>query len=398
MNINLYEYIEKISNAVVGWPLLIFVGVVSLFCTIAYNFVQVRYFVQSWKFMLFPEKLDRKSAQAALTPVQAFLNSLSASLCNGSIAGVATAIYAGVPGSLFWLAIIGFFLMAIRFAEVYLSIYYQDVRIRIGGPMIYLRKLVGGRVLSYAYALFAIGYAFISGNAMQVNSVSVSLQAAWSIQPMIIAVVILLFTLYVMLGGARRILAVSDAIVPVKVILFFVSSLIVLIYHYQSLFSSLTLIVQVALTPQAVAGGVIGYSVQQAIRFGVSRSIMATEAGLGTSGILFGSTGGDRPVQDAIMSMLVVFISTVVCLMVGLCIVASGVWNSGLTSTALTIASFETVFGNLGGWVVTALSVSFGMGLLVTYAFIAREVWLYLTAGRFELVFSLLYCYFSFII
>ena len=394
MNINLYELIVTISNAVVGWPLIIFVTAVGLLCTLAYNFIQVRYFVRSWGFMLKPD--GREKGEAELSPLQAFLNSLSASLGNGSIAGVATAIYSGGPGSVFWMVAIGFFLMAIRFAEVYLSIYYQDVQEKIGGPMIYLKRLLGGQLLSYLYAFFALAYAFTGGNAIQANSVSVSLQKVWAIPPMAIAVLMLVFTLYIMLGGARRILAVSDAIVPVKVVLFFFSSLIVLLYHYQALGPAIKLIFTAALSPQAAAGGLLGYTVQQAVRFGMFRCIMATEAGLGTSGILFGATESKEPVKDGIMSMLTVFISTLVCFMVGLCIVASGVWQSGLTSTALTIASFETVFGELGGWVVSALSISFGIGLVVTYAFVAREVWFYLSGGRFAFLFSFLYCLTSF--
>ena len=128
------------------------------------------------------------------------------------------------------------------------------------------------------------------------------------------------------------------------------------------------------------------------MRFGVSRSILATEAGLGTAAVLFGFTGSKKPMDDAIMSMMSVFISTLVCFMVSLCIVASGVWDNGLTSTALTIASYNTLFGQYGGWIVSFLSVSFGVGVLVTYVYIARAAWLFLTGGRLEFVFSILYC------
>ena len=97
------------------------------------------------------------------------------------------------------------------------------------------------------------------------------------------------------------------------------------------------------------------------------------------------------------MSMLSAFISALVCFIVALCIVVSGVWNTGLTSTALTVAAFRTVFGSLGGWVVSFLSISFGIGVLVTYAYIAREAWLYLTKGRLALIFAFVYCLVAFV-
>jgi AGCS family alanine or glycine:cation symporter len=91
------------------------------------------------------------------------------------------------------------------------------------------------------------------------------------------------------------------------------------------------------------------------------------------------------------MGMVSTFISTVVCFIVALCIVVSGVWNSGLNSTALTIAAFDTVFGSFGGWIVSFLSVSFGFGVLVSYAYVVRSVWLFLTNNRFDFVFAILY-------
>lgn len=395
MHFDLNQYIYDVHAFVTGWPLIIFVIVASIVCTISFSFVQFRYFLKMFKLTLFPDKQDFKKGQAGLSPLQAFTNSLGLGLGNGSIAGVATSIYAGGPGSVFWLVFIGFFLMAIRFAEVFLSIYYTDIHAHVGGPIVYLKRLFAGRYLAYCYAILALCYALVMGNAIQTNAISISLQTMGNIDPIIIAAGILFFVLYLLRGGAQRILAFSDRIVPFKVILFFVSSLVVLLYHWQSLAGAVVLICKSAFTYTALAGGMVGYSVQQAMRFGIFRAVMATEAGLGTSGILFGSTESKQPMEDGLMSMLAVFVSTLVCALVGLCIVASGVWDSGLASTALTIAAFQTVFGVFGGWVVTVLSVSFGIGLLVSYAFVARTVWRYLTGNRYEWLGNGIYCLFA---
>jgi AGCS family alanine or glycine:cation symporter len=129
---------------------------------------------------------------------------------------------------------------------------------------------------------------------------------------------------------------------------------------------------------------------------GMMRSTFASETGLGSAGILFGFTGSKHPMKDAILAMLSTFISTIVCFIVALCIVASGVWSSGLTSTSLTIAAFKTVFGGFGGYAVSFLSVSFGIGVLVAYAYIALECWLFMTGGRGVFLFNIVYCLFAF--
>ncbi len=379
-------------DVLLGWPLIIYVLGISIVSTVALGFVQFRYFFYAWKYLLIPSK---DATTGEMSPIQAFINTLSANLGNGSLAGMATALYSGGPGAAFWVLMIGFIMMSVRFAEVYLSTYFAKTApagTTLGGPMLYLRQLPFGSFVAYIYGIFCLLFSFIIGNAMQANSIRLSIATTWDVQPIFIALIILAFVMYVVSGGAARVIQVSDKIVPVKVIVFFVSSTLVLIYHSGELLDALRLIITSAFTPLAIAGGTIGFTVQQAMRFGVSRSILATEAGLGTAAVLFGFTGSKKPMDDAIMSMMSVFISTFVCFMVSLCIVASGVWDNGLTSTALTIASYNTLFGQYGGWIVSFLSVSFGIGVLVTYVYIARAAWLFLTGGRLEFVFSILYC------
>ena len=170
-----------------------------------------------------------------------------------------------------------------------------------------------------------------------------------------------------------------------------------MIYHWASLIPALKLITSSAFHPLAIAGGLLGFTVKQAMQYGILRAVMATEAGLGTTAIMFGATGSTEPVKDAIMSMLSTFITTIIAFIMGLCIVVSGVWNNGLTSTALTMSSFETVFGTIGSWIVIFLAASFGLGVVVAYAYVARENWIFLTKGSFLNVFTVVYCLVTFV-
>jgi AGCS family alanine or glycine:cation symporter len=382
-----------------GWPLIIFVILSGIILTVGLRFIQFRAFFTGWKYILAPEEPEEKEEEEDsenITSLQAFINALSSSLGNGGIAGMATAMHSGGPGAAFWVFILGFFNMVLRFAEVSASTLFLEKsstgHLR-GGPMVYLRKVPGGNVLVYFYAFFCLLLAFFSGNAMQCNSIRLSVEEIVGPYTLTITFLLFAFLLYVMFGGAKRIMRASEAIIPVKVGLFFGATILLLGYHWAAIIPSLVLIVKAAFTPQAIAGGAIGFSVQSAMRFGFARGLNAVEAGLGNAGILFGATGSKKPIQSGVMSMVTAFISThLVCFVLMLVFVASGVWDSGLTSTPLVIASYNTLFGYLGSWIVTFLSISFGMGVVIAYAFVGRECWLFLTNGRGSSVYTLVYC------
>lgn len=395
----LNDIIIYLNNILWNWPLIIlFIGT-SLCFTLALRCIQVRYFFAAWKFLLKPDR-TAKAVSADMSPLQAFLNALSASLGNGSIGGMATALYSGGPGAALWMFLFGLLAMPIRYAEIYLSTTSGTKQLPtgpVGGPMAYLSR-VGGTPLAYLYAFFCFCMALTMGNAIQANTVALGFVRIFDVSTVVIASVLFLFIVYVMFGGAARIVAVSDAIVPVKVGVFFLLAVVALWYHKASLIPALTLIIQSACSAQALAGGALGYSAQQAMRFGISRTLNAAEAGLGTAAVLFGGTTSKHPVRDALMSMISTFISAnLVCFVIALIIIASGVWNNGQTSLNLTISAFETVFGTAGGWLVTFLSVSFGLGVLVAYAYIARACWLFLTGGRMVMLCNLIFCIVTFL-
>lgn len=389
---NFLNMLEVALNNFMGWPIIFYVIGASIITTVALGLVQLRYFFRAWKYTFAPSESETKSD---MSPFQAFINMLNVSIGNGSLAGMATAIYSGGPGAALWLIIITILLMSIRFAEVFLSTHYAahaPKNTKLGGPMLYLRAINGGAILAFAYAVSCFVFGLISASATQANSMALSLYTTWQIPVMVTAVVITAFIFYAVVGGAQRIVKFSEMIVPLKVGLFFGTAFIILLYHHQSILPALKLIFTSGLSFKAVAGGALGFTIQQAMRYGILRSINATESGLGTAAILFGNTGSVHPVRDGIMAMATSLVSALVCFTVSLCIIASGVWNMGATSTALTIAAYNTVFGNIGGWMVTFLSIAFGIGVMVSYAYITKAAWDAITGNRFNWVFVLVYC------
>lgn len=387
--------IQALGDSIWGWPLLGFIFAAGIVMTLALKGMQFRYFGTAWRSVLFPQAPQGKQVEGQISPFQAFINALSASMGNGSLAGMAVAIAQGGPGVAFWIFMLGFLILPIRYAEVYASSAFtsknSDGTVN-GGPMAYLRLVPGGSFLPVLYAFFLLLLVFVA-NGMQCNSMSLGLCAMTGCHNLLLATIFLLFLAYVMLGGAARIIRASEMIVPFKVGLFFITSSLILIVNYAEIVPALIFIVKSAFMPQALFGAMTGFTVQQALSAAASRVINASEVGLGTAGVLFGATKNTDPVKNGIMSMVSAFMSNYcVCFILCLCFVVTKTWDGTAQSTEMAIAAFSSVFGSLGGWIVTFLSLSFGVGVLVAYAFIGRECWNYLTGGRFGSLYTLLYC------
>ena len=391
----LTEHIKFVGDLLWQWPFLAFILLSGFILSIALRGIQFRYFFTAWKMVLFPKPNIEVQKEGELSSFQAFINALSASMGNGSLAGMAVAIAQGGPGVAFWIFVLGFLILPIRYAEVYASSAFaikNSKGILNGGPMAYLSLVPGGSFLPFCYAFFLLALVFVA-NAMQCNSMGLGLYSMTSCRIEIIGLVFLLFLAYVMLGGAHRIIKASEIIVPIKVAVFFITTTILLIYNYAEIVSALLLILKSALMPQTLYGVATGFTIQYAISSAASKVINASEVGLGTAGVLFGATGAGDAVKNGVMSMVSAFISNYfVCFILCLCFVVTGVWNGTAQSTDMAIAAFSNVFGSFGGWIVTFLSLSFGIGVLVAYAFIGRECWRYLTGGRFFGLYNFLYC------
>jgi AGCS family alanine or glycine:cation symporter len=387
------SFVIALDGYIWSWPLVIFFVAYALAVTLMFRGIQFRHFFTSWRYVFQP---DQKVAnqEKQISPLQAFMGAISTTLGNGSVSGMAIAMFLGGPGAAFWIWVFGFLMMPVRFTEVLASTLFttETEHGTRGGPMVYLAR-VAGKALPVLYAFSCLLVCFISGNAMQCNTMMLGVTRMTGMADYAVGFILLLFLVYVVGGGSRRIIAFADRIAPLKVVLYLLATGLVLLFFWSNLFSSLALIVSSAFSTQAIAGGLLGHTMQNAIQHGLSKSLNASEAGLGTVGIFFGATKGTNPLRAAIMSMASAFLTAQVCVITILAIVMSGVWNSGLTSNPLVMATYSTVFGtSLGGWVAVLLSLLFGIGVLVGYAFLGRECWLYLTNGRWEKVFMVIYC------
>ena len=391
----MYFTFQEIAENLWGFPVLIGMLGDSAFVTVYLNFVQISYFKDAVRSVFSPSASSQSPKSESLTSLQAFINTLGGNIGNGALAGIPAAIAMGGPGAIFWLLLMATFAGALRFAEVYLGISVigkHRLGSARGGPIVYLSLLPGGYYLSYAFGILCLTYAFTSGSLVQCNAVGLAVKKAWGIPTMWTALVTLIFVLYVLFGGSQRIVQVLDKIVPLKVFLLLISVAVVLTYHYAMIPHALYLICASAFTGKALLGGGIGYSVQRAMTVGFQRGIFAHEAGLGTAAVAYGNTSGTHPAKDAIMSTLGVFITVhVICFLVAMCVLVTGVWQNGESSSALIISAYQTVFGRFAGIIITFLTINFGASVLISYAYIGRQCWEFLTNKRYILLFSLLY-------
>ncbi len=322
----------------------------------------------------------RKSAgEGDITPFNALMTSLSATIGTGNIAGVATAIFLGGPGALFWMwctALVG---MATKYAEAVLAVRFREVdeqNNHIGGPMFYIKNGLGSKWLwlGGTFAVFGALAGFGIGNTVQANSVADALNAKFSIPHIYTGITMAILAALVLIGGIRRIAEVAGKLVPFMAITYVLAGLIVILLNIGEVPAAIAFIVKSAFNPVAATGGFAGAAVWAAIRFGVARGVFSNEAGLGSAPIAHAAAETDSPVRQGTVAMLGTFIDTIiVCSITGLVIVITGAWTGGENGAALSAAAFEAALPGVGGYIVTLGLALFAFTTLLGWSFYGEK-------------------------
>jgi len=330
----------------------------------------------------------RGLGEGEISPFNALMTSLSATIGTGNIAGVGTAIALGGPGALFWMwctALVG---MATKYAEAVLAVRYREVDEQgnhVGGPMYYIKNGLGRHWawLGGLFAVFGALAGFGIGNTVQANSVADVLQSNFAIKPAYTGLVLAVLAFLVLVGGIRRIAEVAGALVPFMAIAYLLGGLLVLLFHIPDIPGAVAHIVHDAFTPTAATGGFAGATVWAAIRFGVARGIFSNEAGLGSAPIAHAAATTDNPVRQGSIAMLGTFIDTlIVCSITGLSIVVTGAWRSGETGASLSSMAFEHALPGFGSYIVTFGLAIFAFTTLLGWSFYGEKCTEYLFGVR----------------
>ncbi|MBE0438891.1 MAG: sodium:alanine symporter family protein [Gammaproteobacteria bacterium] len=354
----LTDLISQLNNIVWGPVMLVLILGTGIFLMLGLKLMPLLKLGYGFS-MLWRGRDKQQRGEGDILPFNALMTSLSATIGTGNIAGVATAIFLGGPGALFWMWMTALVGMATKYAEAVLAVHFRETDEKgnkVGGPMYYIKNGLGPRFiwLGTAFAIFGALAGFGIGNTIQANSVADVLHSKFAIPHLATGLVIAILVGLVLIGGIKRIAQVAGKLVPFMAISYVVAGGFILISNANMLPAAFALIFKSAFTPVAATAGFAGAAVWAAIRFGVARGIFSNEAGLGSAPIAHAAATTDSSVRQGTIAMLGTFIDTiVVCSITGLVIIVSGVWTSGETGATLSSLAFESVLPGWGAYIVT---------------------------------------------
>ena len=329
-----------------------------------------------------------KKDEASISPYQAVATALASTVGTGNITGVATAIVAGGPGAVFWMWVSALFGTMTKFAEVTLAVKFRQKNEKgewVGGPMYYMENGLNMKWLGVIFACFATLASFGIGNMTQANSIAAALQQTLNIDPKVTGVVVMVIVAVVILGGIKRIAQVTEKLVPVMGVIYVALGIITIVMNAGKLPAAFAVIFQGAFNPSAVAGGVLGYTIMNAIRFGFARGVFSNEAGLGSAPIAHAASSTDNPVKQGMWGAFeVIFDTFIICTITALVVVMSGLWGpegAGLDGAALSIAAFQNSVGIFGAAGVTIGTVLFALSTLLGWSYYGEKSIEYLFKG-----------------
>jgi AGCS family alanine or glycine:cation symporter len=390
-----------LNGIVWGPPMLILLIGTGVLLTVLTGAIQFRHLGTALKEVL--GKLTQRGAGAGtVTPFQAVATALASTVGVGNIAGVATAIFLGGPGALFWLWVSGVLGMATKYAEIVVALHYREpdaAGTMRGGAMYVLKKGLGLPWLGGVFALLTALAAFGIGNMVQANSVAASLQETFGVAPAGVGVALMLVTSAVILGGIKRIADVTQYLVPFMALFYLGGGLLILLLRIGEIPHALGLVFQGAFTGSAATGGFAGATIMLAMRYGVARGLFSNEAGLGSAPMVHAAAQTDHPVRQGMYGIFEVFVDTVlICTVTGLVILVTGVWDSGATGAALSARAFETGLpGTWGDIVVTTGLVLFAYSTIIGWSYYGETGIVYLFGARAALPYRLAWLVFIYL-
>jgi len=328
---------------------MFFIASVAVFLTLRSRFFQFRKFpfILSRTFGRIFQKVD-VGRKERLTPFQAVSTALAGTIGMGNMAGVATALSLGGPGSIFWMWLLALLGMITKTAEITLAVHYREVGPGgglHGGPMYYITKALGWKFLAKIFSFGIIANTLLSATLLQSHTVGRAFLAGYKLNPYLVTGMMAVITGIVIIGGLRRIGSFCERLVPTMSLVYIVAGLAVVILRYPRIPEVFLSIIHSAFAPVPAAGGVAGYAVMAAIKNGMARGMLSNEAGLGTSPMAHATAETPHPFDQGLWGAFEVFVDTIlICTITAFVILSTGVLAGGKTGIELVLAAFSSVF------------------------------------------------------
>lgn len=391
----------SINGVLWDFALLILLCGTGIWFTIRLKFVQVRNFKQGLRQVFGGIRKKGEGADKnGISSFQALTTAIAAQVGTGNLAGAATAIACGGAGAIFWMWLSAFFGMATIYAEALMAQKYKTTKDGevTGGPVYYIRAAFQGtfgKVLATIFSVLIILALGFMGNAVQANSISDAFATAFGVNPIIVGVIIAILAFSIFAGGVKRIAEVTEKLVPFMAVFYLVGGLIVILCNIQAVPGVFRDIFVGAFAPDAIAGGVIGVTVQKSIRYGVARGLFSNEAGMGSTPHAHAIAKVSHPGEQGCVAIVSVFIDTFCVLtMTTLVILTSGVLrpDGSLSGTALTQAAFSTIFGKFGNIFIAICMLFFAFSTIIGWYFFGETNVKYLFGQKAVKIYAVLVC------
>ena len=369
--------VSQISDFVWNNLLLYLLVLTGILFTIRTRFVQVRRFGTGLKRLFGSINLNgEKANHEGMSSFQALTTAIAAQVGTGNITGCATALASGGPGAIFWMWVSAFFGMSTIYGEAVLAQKYKTVDEDgqvTGGPIYYIRARFRGKFGKFLAGFFSVAIIFalgFAGNMVQSNSIGDSFHNAFGISPIIIGVICAAIAAFIFLGGVARIASVTEKLVPVMAMFYIVGCAIILCLTHATLIEAFRSIFVGAFQPQAIAGGVAGVTVKEAMRYGVARGLFSNEAGMGSTPHAHALAKVKKPQDQGVIAIVSVFIDTFVILtLTALVILSTGALSSGETGSALAQTAFDSAFGSFGSVFIAICMFFFAFSTIIGWYF-----------------------------
>ena len=408
---------DAVNGVVWGIPalaLLLFVGLLMTVLTKVFQVTHFGHWMKKTIGAIFKDKhVTSHTKDKSISQFQSLCTALAATVGTGNIVGVSGAILMGGPGAVFWMWIMAFLGMMTNYSENVLGIFYRRKNSKgewSGGAMYYLRDGLGakkgcktiGLVLAGLFAFFCLIASFGIGNMTQVNAISGNMQNVFGIPTWVTGVVIMILVGLVVVGGLKRIAAVTEKIVPFMVILYMIGTITIFFLHIDQFVAVFKAIFKGAFGLQAAAGGAVGYGMKLAIEWGMKRGVFSNEAGLGSSVMVHSNSNVKEPVKQGMWGIFEVFADTiVVCTLTAFAILSSGLIDlqtgqlaqafSGLTKNDLVAAVFQQKFGVVGSGFIAVSIMLFAFSTVLGWSHYGTKACEYLLGEKWTIIYRVLF-------
>ena len=342
-----------VGEATIPLKVIALLGV-GIFLTLRLGFVQFRKLFHG--FAVTSGRYDDPAEPGDVSHFQALTTALSATVGIGNIAGAAWAIHYGGPGALFWMWVTALLGMATKFSEVTLAQRYRSLEEDhdahkwegsvSGGPMYYIERGLGQawKPLAVFFAIMLGFTAFITGNAVQANTLADTMESSFAVPNIVTGLVAAGIIALVIIGGITRIGRVTGILAPVRAAIYVTGGAIVILLNIGELIPAFTLILTEAFNPTAgVAGTGVG-ALLVTLNWGVDRGLFSNEAGQGSAPIAHAAAKTDEPVSEGVVGLVEPFIDTIVIVsMTALVIIMTGTWDARIPSE-MTVAGGDVTY------------------------------------------------------